>query len=124
MVNDRRKGTLNASSSKGAWGQQAVITVADGQFKKADGERALGIDWMSKDELAQAIPPDYCQYLGRQIMPYVDMPSPSWVPCNGCEDFYCRRHEMHAHDCACPAVEEWIVDPYTTGGPSCTEQAS
>lgn len=48
MVNDRRKGTLNAGSSAGAWGNQRIITVAGGQFSKADGERALGIDWMTK----------------------------------------------------------------------------
>jgi DNA (cytosine-5)-methyltransferase 1 len=68
MVNDRRKGTLNASSNKGAWGNQAVITVAGGQFRKADGERALDIDWMTKDELAESIPPAYTEYIGRQLM--------------------------------------------------------
>jgi DNA (cytosine-5)-methyltransferase 1 len=69
MINDRRKGTLNASSSRGAWGtKQPIVTVAGGQFKKADGERALGIDWMNKDELAQAIPPAYTEWIGQQLI--------------------------------------------------------
>lgn len=68
MVNDRRKGTLNASSSKGAWGNQTIVTVAGGQFLKADGERALGIDWMTKSELAESIPPAYTEYIGKQLI--------------------------------------------------------
>lgn len=68
MVNDRRKGTLNAGSNKGAWGNQKIITVAGGQFRKADAVRALEIDWMSVDELAQAIPPAYCEFIGRQLI--------------------------------------------------------
>lgn len=68
MVNDRRKGTLNAGSSAGSWATGGVITVAGGQFKKADGERALGIDWMTRDELSQAIPPAYSHWLGCRIV--------------------------------------------------------
>ena len=66
-VNDRRKGTLNAGS-KGTWATGGVITVAGGQFRKADGERAMGIDWMLKRELADAIPPAYTEYIGRQFL--------------------------------------------------------
>jgi DNA (cytosine-5)-methyltransferase 1 len=67
-VNDRRKGSLNNGSAKGAWGNQQIVTVAGGQFKKADGEKALGIDWMTKAELAQAIPPAYSEFIGRRAL--------------------------------------------------------
>lgn len=69
MVNDRRKGTLNAGSSKGAWGtQQGVVTVAGGQFKKADGAAAMGIDWMLKRELKDAVPPVMFEHVGKQLL--------------------------------------------------------
>jgi len=28
----------------------------------------MGIDWMSRDELSQAVPPAYTKYLGNQLM--------------------------------------------------------
>ena len=59
MVNDRRggKGSLNAGSRVGSWNDSPIVTVAGGQFKKAQGERALGIDWMSKAEMRRPSPP-------------------------------------------------------------------
>jgi len=40
-----------------------------GNFKNLDYARqAMGIDWMTRDELAQAIPPVYTEYIGRWIM--------------------------------------------------------
>jgi DNA (cytosine-5)-methyltransferase 1 len=30
--------------------------------------RAIGIDWMTRDELAQAVPPCYAQFLGEQLI--------------------------------------------------------
>lgn len=67
-LNDRKRGSLNAGSSKGSWGGGGIVTVAGNQFKKTDGERAMGIDWMTKPELAQAIPPAYSEFIGRQAM--------------------------------------------------------
>lgn len=43
--------------------------------------------------------------------------SPAWVPCTHCEEFWCRIHQEHAFECACPALDDWTCDPYTQGGP-------
>lgn len=42
-------------------------------------------------------------------------PDAVWVPCPDCDEYWCRRHAMHACDCDCPPLEDWIgtgVDPY------------
>lgn len=65
------RGTLNASSARGSWGKGGVVTVAGHQFKKCDGQRALGIDWMIRDEMAQAIPPAYSEFVGRAALRYI-----------------------------------------------------
>jgi DNA (cytosine-5)-methyltransferase 1 len=37
----------------------------------AQGRKAMGIDWMTRDELAQAIPPAYTEHIGRQLLTYL-----------------------------------------------------
>lgn len=37
----------------------------------ADWRKAMGIDWMTRDELAQAIPPAYTEFIGSQLMQVV-----------------------------------------------------
>jgi DNA (cytosine-5)-methyltransferase 1 len=37
----------------------------------ADWRKVMGIDWMSRDELAQAIPPAYTQFIGERLMTFV-----------------------------------------------------
>lgn len=47
-------------NSKGEWrGRQA---------SKAEGEEAMGIDWMIGKELTQSIPPAYTEFIGKQII--------------------------------------------------------
>jgi DNA (cytosine-5)-methyltransferase 1 len=66
-INDRKKGSLNNSSAAGAWGKQKIITVAGNQFRKEEGALAMQINWMTKPELAQAIPPAYTEFIGQQL---------------------------------------------------------
>lgn len=33
-----------------------------------DWQKAMGIDWMNRDELSQAIPPAYTEYIGKQLL--------------------------------------------------------
>lgn len=35
---------------------------------KADWEAAMEINWMVRDELSQAIPPAYTEFIGKQLM--------------------------------------------------------
>jgi hypothetical protein len=32
---------------------------------------AMGIDWMTRDELAQAIPPAYCEFIGKHLLAHL-----------------------------------------------------
>lgn len=37
-----------------------------------------------------------------------------WIPCpDGCGDHFCNIHNMHAHECQCPPIDEWTTDPYS-----------
>jgi len=64
--NDKSPGCNgNRRSPKG------YITVCGGKgggFRLSDASKAMGIDWMTRKELAQAIPPSYTCFIGKQII--------------------------------------------------------
>lgn len=43
------------------------ITLCGHSFRLRDAKIAMGIDWMNQEEIAEAIPPAYSQYVGEQI---------------------------------------------------------
>lgn len=50
-----------------------IISVAGHNYRAADGYAAMGIDWMtSREELNQAIPPAYTEWIGRIIAGRID----------------------------------------------------
>ena len=40
--------------------------------KASERRQALGIDWMTRYELSQAVPPPYCEFVGKQLMRVLD----------------------------------------------------
>jgi DNA (cytosine-5)-methyltransferase 1 len=62
----------------GVYGGGPQTTGGRFKFDAAGRRRVMGIDWMTRDEMAQAIPPAYTQFIGEQLM---DALSPA--PCPG-----------------------------------------
>jgi DNA (cytosine-5)-methyltransferase 1 len=48
------------------------VTVAGHNYRRVEGEIAMGIDWMrTRDELSQAIPPDYAEFIGKHALAFI-----------------------------------------------------
>jgi len=45
----------------------AYVTIGGHNYNPTEGRAAMGIDWMARDELNEAIPPAYTEYIGRQL---------------------------------------------------------
>lgn len=43
-------------------------------FRWQDWQEAMGIDWMTKQELTQAIPPAYTEYIGKWLLKHLEKP--------------------------------------------------
>jgi DNA (cytosine-5)-methyltransferase 1 len=56
------------TSRAGHWRPGTIMSVAGHVAPIAQARIAMGIDWMTRDELTEAIPPAYTEHLGRQIL--------------------------------------------------------
>ena len=47
------------------------ITVAGHNFRLKDASQAMGIAWMNREEIAEAVPPAYTEFIGQQMIQYL-----------------------------------------------------
>lgn len=67
------KGNLTNSTRGYSTGREGFVCVAGNNFVRTAGAAAMRIDWkMTRPELAQAIPPAYTEYIGRQLLPVLN----------------------------------------------------
>jgi DNA (cytosine-5)-methyltransferase 1 len=59
------------ASRAGHWTPGTIMSVAGHVSPIAHARQVMGIDWMTRAELAEAIPPAYTEYIGHQLMKVV-----------------------------------------------------
>jgi len=66
------KGGSGKTSNKG------FISVTGNCRPLSYCKRAMGIDWMQRDQLSQAIPPAYTQFIGKQLLEHLETVTPQF----------------------------------------------
>jgi DNA (cytosine-5)-methyltransferase 1 len=64
FTHDKRKGHYGLLDQDTAF----VQVTGGGNCSVANAKDAMGIDWMTKNELNESIPPAYTEFLGRQLL--------------------------------------------------------
>lgn len=59
---------------------RATVEIGSWDIPLDVQQRAMGIDWMTLDELSEAIPPAYTELIGHQLMQHLKASSPSSMP--------------------------------------------
>ena len=68
------KKRLKRPATVGLWGNEGGSSKRDQllYFSTKERNEAMGIDWMKGPELSQAIPPAYCNFIGLQLIKYLE----------------------------------------------------
>lgn len=61
------------TSKAGHWKPGTFISVAGHCAPIKMAREAMGIDWMTREEMAEAIPPAFSEFLGRQVIEHIQM---------------------------------------------------
>jgi DNA (cytosine-5)-methyltransferase 1 len=78
MTPEHRRHEESTGSHRGYSRRHPFVCVAGHNFNRQEAEAAMGIDWMtSRAQLAQAIPPAYTQFIGRQLMAVLESTQPT-----------------------------------------------
>lgn len=59
------------ASKAGHWKSGTVMSIAGHVSPIAKAREAMGIDWMTRDGLAEAIPPAYTEHIGAQLLEHI-----------------------------------------------------
>ena len=62
---------LTPASKAGHWEPGTIVSVSGNCAPIALAREAMGIDWMTRDELAESIPPAYTEYIGEQLLEHL-----------------------------------------------------
>jgi DNA (cytosine-5)-methyltransferase 1 len=59
---------LKPASKAGHWKPGTVMSISGHMAPIAKAREVMGIDWTNREELAEAIPPAYTEYVGAQLL--------------------------------------------------------
>lgn len=65
------EGYYSIAGSAGRWKSWGRIQRGVMKGTRAEWRKAMGIDWMTRHELTQAIPPAYTEFIGRQLIAHL-----------------------------------------------------
>jgi len=63
---------LTPASKAGHWMPGTVISVAGNCAPIALAREAMGVDWMTRDELAESIPPAFTEHIGHALLAAIE----------------------------------------------------
>lgn len=71
---------------------------------------AMGIDWMTRDELAQAIPPAYTEWIGRQLIKTCEQCFDHYIVGTGCSEDDFSRIRLTERFCCESCAEDYCLE--------------
>jgi DNA (cytosine-5)-methyltransferase 1 len=107
---------FDAESGGGDFEASQIQEEADSECGEGNSSLGGGGVWWDGGGLSQTL--DAVLYK-KQCLPeknrFPAVLVPAWVQCECCDDYICQAHGVHAFECNCSSVEEWVdfgITPY------------